>query len=116
MCSGQSPHATLNCLTLQDFLEGAEFCAVGGGGLLGLSVPGAAALPFAPAAAVRAALLQLCTRTIVMANGRITHDGPTQAVLDELQRQGTAKVQTANQLAAEEAAAAAKNSESGVNP
>ena len=35
---------------------------MGGGGLLGLSVPGAAALPFAPAAAVRAALLQLCTQ------------------------------------------------------
>lgn len=54
--------ATLTCFILQDFLEGAEFCAVGGGGLLGLSVPGAAALPFAPADAMRAALLQLCTQ------------------------------------------------------
>ncbi|MES2904244.1 MAG: ATP-binding cassette domain-containing protein [Pseudomonadota bacterium] len=53
------------------------------------------------------ALLQLCTRVIVMANGRLTHDGPTQAVLADLQRQGTAQVKTANQVAAEEAAAAA---------
>ncbi|MFD1789046.1 ATP-binding cassette domain-containing protein [Sphingomonas floccifaciens] len=52
------------------------------------------------------ALLQLCTRTIVMANGRITHDGPTQAVLNELQRQGMAQVKTAEQAAADEAAAA----------
>jgi hypothetical protein len=47
---------------LQDFMDGAELCAVGGGALLGLSVAGTAALPFAPAAAVRAALLLLCTQ------------------------------------------------------
>ena len=41
-----------------------------------------------------------------MANGRLTHDGPTQAVLADLQRQGVAQVKTADQLAAEEAAAA----------
>ncbi len=54
----------------------------------------------------KVALLQLCTRTIVMANGRITHDGPTQAVLNDLQRQGVAQMKTAEQAAAEEAAAA----------
>ncbi|WP_326524658.1 ATP-binding cassette domain-containing protein [Sphingomonas sp.] len=52
------------------------------------------------------ALLQMCTRTIVMANGRLTHDGPTQAVLNELQRQGTAQVKSAEQVAAEAVAAA----------
>jgi ATP-binding cassette subfamily C protein LapB len=51
------------------------------------------------------ALLQLCTRVIVMANGRLTHDGPTKAVLDDLQRQGVAQVKTADQVAAEAAAA-----------
>ncbi|WP_294301337.1 ATP-binding cassette domain-containing protein [uncultured Sphingomonas sp.] len=54
----------------------------------------------------KVALLQMCTRTIVMANGRITHDGPTQAVLNNLQRQGVAQMKTAAQAAAEEAAAA----------
>ncbi|MES2336513.1 MAG: ATP-binding cassette domain-containing protein [Pseudomonadota bacterium] len=52
------------------------------------------------------ALLQLCTRVLVMANGRLTHDGPTQAVLNDLQRQGVAQVKTADQVAAEDAAAA----------
>ena len=52
------------------------------------------------------ALLQLCTRVIVMANGRLTHDGPTQAVLADLQRQGVAQVKSASERAAEEAAAA----------
>lgn len=47
------------------------------------------------------ALLQLCTRTIVLANGRLTHDGPTQAVLSDLQAAGVAQVKSAAQAAAE---------------
>jgi len=51
-------------------------------------------------------LLQLVDRVVVMANGRVTHDGPTQAVLNELQSSGAAQVKSAAQAAAEEAAAA----------
>ena len=53
------------------------------------------------------ALLQLCSRVIVLANGRRTHDGPTQAVINELQAGGVAQVKPASEAAAEEAAAAA---------
>ncbi len=48
-------------------------------------------------------LLQLVDRVIVMANGRMTHDGPRQAVIDELQRDGTADVKSTAQLEAEAA-------------
>lgn len=53
------------------------------------------------------ALLQLVDRVIVLANGRITHDGPTQAVLDDLQRSGAAALKSVAQVEAEEAAARA---------
>ena len=43
------------------------------------------------------ALLQLCTRVIVLANGRMTHDGPTQAVLSALQAGGVAQVKPASE-------------------
>jgi ATP-binding cassette subfamily C protein LapB len=44
----------------------------------------------------KVALLNLCPRTVVMANGRITHDGPTQAVLDEITRGGAAQLRPEN--------------------
>lgn len=50
------------------------------------------------------ALLQMCTRVIVMANGRVTHDGPTQQVIADLQSAGVAQVKSAAQAAAEAAA------------
>jgi len=49
------------------------------------------------------ALLNLCTRVIVLANGRMTHDGPTKAVLADLQAQGVAQVKSATEAAAEAA-------------
>jgi hypothetical protein len=58
-----APHTCSPCFMsmLQDFLDGAEIRSMGGSALLDLSVPGAVALPFAPPADVRAALLQVCT-------------------------------------------------------
>ena len=52
-------------------------------------------------------LLSLVNRVIVLANGRVTHDGPTDAVLAALQASGTAQVKPASEAAADAAQQAA---------
>jgi ATP-binding cassette subfamily C protein LapB len=46
-------------------------------------------------------LLQFCTRVIVLANGRVTHDGATDRVLADLQSSGVAQVKPASALASD---------------